>query len=398
MTAPSTGQHQAFAVLAAVQSAVACALRRDATSSLSEQDFFFCKSLALREKRGCGNSWGMRSGIEAFMAMVDAKKLPVTETCLPYDPGNPSCSYECSNVEPSLQQGVFEFQALTTDWEMQKHIRLFGSVVTRLNIFDDFKKFFESNPNGVYTGHGPKATYKESHAVVLVGYDLDKKYWLVKNSWGVNFAASGFCKVAFGVDGVGYPEDTFGISFMPDKPPPKPRNRLSNSSRPGCYKYRTLPSDYVSKVATTWGMPIQQLLLDNLDSIPETDRLLGDMTLTLCGITLDDTPAAPGRHKSGFGGGGSSGSDKCDKCNVPVSAGGCKCDKNCDCRSAPGSGSSNECDKCNVPVSADGCKCDSNCNCRSAPSSGGGSRNECDKCNVPVSAGGCKCDSNCDCL
>lgn len=43
--------------------------------------------------------------------------------CLPYDPGNPSCSYECSNVEPSLQQGVFEFQALTTDWEMQKHIR-----------------------------------------------------------------------------------------------------------------------------------------------------------------------------------------------------------------------------------------------------------------------------------
>jgi hypothetical protein len=55
-------------------------LRNPASSQNTHQDFFFCKSLALREKRGCGNSWGMRSGIEAFMAMVDAKKLPVTET------------------------------------------------------------------------------------------------------------------------------------------------------------------------------------------------------------------------------------------------------------------------------------------------------------------------------
>ncbi|KIZ01622.1 hypothetical protein MNEG_6340 [Monoraphidium neglectum] len=131
---------------------------------------------------------------------------------------------------------------------MQNHIRLFGSVVTRLNIFTDFRSFFESNTSGIYTGHGPKAVYKESHAVVLVGYDLDKGYWIVKNSWGVNFAASGFCKVAFGVDGVGYPDDTFGIYFVPDKPPPKPLNRLSPSSRPGCYKYRTLPSFAATRV------------------------------------------------------------------------------------------------------------------------------------------------------
>jgi hypothetical protein len=44
------------------------------------QDFFFCKSLVLREKRDCNSVWNMRSGVEAFMATMDAKKLPVTET------------------------------------------------------------------------------------------------------------------------------------------------------------------------------------------------------------------------------------------------------------------------------------------------------------------------------
>jgi hypothetical protein len=150
--------------------------------------------------------------------------------------------------------------------------RLFGSVVTRLNIFTDFRSFFESNTSGIYTGHGaqvprqhalrvfswiacicvagmcsclracahtrpcvcayicshdfvctrmhqwerlsppcvrtnqhmllpsqllpswpmerhphpgPKAVYKESHAVVLVGYDLDKGYWIVKVGGGL---------------------------------------------------------------------------------------------------------------------------------------------------------------------------------------------------------------------
>jgi hypothetical protein len=133
----------AFAILAAVQSAVASALHKDATSSLSEQarrrprlggagaaaalaerartapllralrpapgalapphptpgrsraygtppahptplpqtpqDFFFCKGLSLGERRTCDSSWSMRDGVLAFIQAVAAKKYPVTE-------------------------------------------------------------------------------------------------------------------------------------------------------------------------------------------------------------------------------------------------------------------------------------------------------------------------------
>jgi hypothetical protein len=34
----------------------------------------------------------------------------------------------------------------------QRQIRTYGGVMTRLNVYKDFRKFFESNPTGVYDG------------------------------------------------------------------------------------------------------------------------------------------------------------------------------------------------------------------------------------------------------
>ena len=53
-----------FVVLAAVQSAMACALQRDAKSRISEQDFFFCKAVGNQEIRSCSSSWTMQDGIQ----------------------------------------------------------------------------------------------------------------------------------------------------------------------------------------------------------------------------------------------------------------------------------------------------------------------------------------------
>jgi hypothetical protein len=43
----------------------------------------------------------------------------------------------------------------------------------------------------------------------------------------------------------------------------KPYNRLSPTGSGGCYSYRALPSDYVSRVAYVFGTTPQQVLLDN---------------------------------------------------------------------------------------------------------------------------------------
>lgn len=44
---------------------------------------------------------------------------------------------------------------------------------------------------------GPNAQLVESHAIQLVGYNMEDErgYWIAKNSWGTGFAAGGFFKV-----------------------------------------------------------------------------------------------------------------------------------------------------------------------------------------------------------
>jgi hypothetical protein len=54
-----------------------------------------------------------------------------------------------------------------------------------------------------------------------------------------------------------------GIKFKPFNIMRKPYNRLSPAGRGGCYNYRALPSDYVSRVAYVFGSTPQQVLLDN---------------------------------------------------------------------------------------------------------------------------------------
>ena len=45
--------------------------------------------------------------------------------------------------------------------------------------------------------------YAGLHAVVLVGYGVDKDagdYWVVRNSWGADFGEDGYFKIAAGMD------------------------------------------------------------------------------------------------------------------------------------------------------------------------------------------------------
>ena len=123
----------------------------------------------------------------------------------------------------------------------------------------------------------------------MVGYNYDDKgsYWIAKNSWGSEFAETGFFKVAIGAAGMCDPLDTSGLVFrpLPDYVPRSPHGRLKVSSKKqGCFEYTAAPSDYVTKVAVTFGTTAQRVLLDNLDVISQPDMVLGGKVLLLCGI------------------------------------------------------------------------------------------------------------------
>jgi hypothetical protein len=109
-----------FAVLAAAASAAACGLLEDATSSsMSEQDFFFCRATALGEERNCASTWSLAAGVSALMRLTAAGELPVLERCMPYSPsamGEVGCSYDCKSVDATIKGGAFKYVQLDEPW------------------------------------------------------------------------------------------------------------------------------------------------------------------------------------------------------------------------------------------------------------------------------------------
>jgi hypothetical protein len=107
--------------------------------------------------RTCGSGMSMREGVTNWLNIHKAKQLPVLESCMPYTPTSPSCSkYKCRTSVPELQMGGFLATPLSSTWEMQRHIRQYGSIVCRINLYTDLKPFFVDKPTGVYPGPGER--------------------------------------------------------------------------------------------------------------------------------------------------------------------------------------------------------------------------------------------------
>lgn len=121
----------------------------------------------------------------------------------------------------------------------------------------------------------------------VVGYDNDRQAWLVKNSWGPDFAQRGFAWVSFSAPYMCDPEDTWGLIFTPDVPPSVPEPQLTPvAGRKGCYTYTSVAGDYPDRVALQRGVALEQLLEDNLDVLRTDPSTLPPGTrLLLCGST-----------------------------------------------------------------------------------------------------------------
>jgi hypothetical protein len=127
---------------------------------------------------------------------------------------------------------------------------------------------------------------EDAHAVQVVGYDNSRQAWLIKNSWGPGFAAKGFAWVAFDAPGMCDVRDTYGFRFTPLGFQPADLPRLTPAAgRQGCYTYKAVAGDYPEGLASRVGIPVQRLLLDNLDVIKDPSVLPSGTTLLLCSIS-----------------------------------------------------------------------------------------------------------------
>eukprot|EP01029_Cantina_marsupialis_P006802 TRINITY_DN1750_c0_g1_i2.p1 TRINITY_DN1750_c0_g1~~TRINITY_DN1750_c0_g1_i2.p1 ORF type:complete len:512 (-),score=157.61 TRINITY_DN1750_c0_g1_i2:995-2374(-) len=164
---------------------------------MSPQSLVSCEP----DANGCGG--GFVDNVARYVRDVGM----ATEECMPYVSGHgqvPKCSNKC--VDGSSVRRYRTYNAYTTGSNVeaiQKEILKNGPVEVAYWVFDDFPHY----KGGVYA-RTPESSLKGGHAVAVYGWGFEDNtpYWLVKNSWGVDWpakSAGGFFKIRRGTNECG---------------------------------------------------------------------------------------------------------------------------------------------------------------------------------------------------
>eukprot|EP00877_Chromochloris_zofingiensis_P008321 jgi/Chrzof1/3742/Cz13g07080.t1 len=287
-----------FAAISAAETAVAVVLQKSVkTISLSVQDLQFCSSGA---PSSCRTGWRLEPALDE----LQNRRNISSDYCLPYAPDvtldktrADLCRKQCSESDPDASTGHFSYVPISEQWHAQRHIRYFGNIITPFDLTKEFRDFFSNpaNKNKVYKP-GPTTQFEEGHAVVLVGYNNDEEYWVVKNSWGPDWADGGFFKVAYGTSGILTGSPAFGVTWEPASPLSGPITVEVDATNDACKIYVVQQGDYISKVAKMFSLKLEALLLDNQLVILNLDEPLEGKRLRLCSVpanvTLNIKPTA----------------------------------------------------------------------------------------------------------
>lgn len=114
---------------------------------------------------------------------------------------------------------IREWRELSNDVESIKHaIYNYGPVWTSVYATSEMQSY----RSGVFR----KCQQGQSnHAVTLVGWNDDGRYWVMKNSWGTNWGDNGYMKIPYNCNNIGYASNfiVYRKSPNPDPDPdPKP--------------------------------------------------------------------------------------------------------------------------------------------------------------------------------
>ena len=157
------------------------------TLDLSEQ-YFMMKTKVGDLFGGCkgNNLWVCAAACIAFGAP--------TEECCPYKAVEESCPAPCDKNYKAFCLATGQIEGF------QQVLATHGPIVVGFMVYEDFRDY----KSGVYKYvHGK---FLGGHAVLIVGYNKAKGYWIVKNRWGNDWGEpcdgktgeAGYFRIAFG--------------------------------------------------------------------------------------------------------------------------------------------------------------------------------------------------------
>jgi hypothetical protein len=172
-----------------------------------EQQLNFCSGNDV-ELRFCISPWTLLSALDTLIRGLNGQL--VQENCLKYQPVDNSraakklCTKECNLLPQQLQAlggGNLKRIQVVDAADMQMYIRRTGAVVTRIDIYEDFKGFFEASPRGVYPGPNAEAAKKapvshKAFAACLPGQD--PWAWYDRDTLSQSMHKSGVLLTEFG--------------------------------------------------------------------------------------------------------------------------------------------------------------------------------------------------------
>ena len=180
----------AYAIIAVIESMVM--IESTVTNiDLSEMDLYECSG-----DRSCCQGWGVKS------ALMKLKKYGVvSESVHESRRRGAKCKMGAARKDHSMK--VHKYIKLNSVSHMKKWLSQEGPLITAFNAYDDFKCFWNyGNRDGIYehVKHGKQRS--RGHAVCCIGYSQKGKYWICKNSWGVNNVHNGYFRIGFDECGI----------------------------------------------------------------------------------------------------------------------------------------------------------------------------------------------------
>ncbi len=145
---------------------------------LSEQVYISCSSV------------GSCKGGVLFPLFLVRQGLPA-EAAYPYAEANGSCSDAALGWERDTHKIGGWGMVLPTVDKIKAALAHYGPLPTSMQVYEDFLHY----TGGVYSRVSGKRV--GAHAVLLVGYNDEEEYFIVKNSWGANWGEGGFFRIDY---------------------------------------------------------------------------------------------------------------------------------------------------------------------------------------------------------
>ncbi|HHZ20789.1 MAG TPA: hypothetical protein GX391_09830 [Firmicutes bacterium] len=156
------------------------------TVDLSEQYLVSCNS----DGWGCNGGW--------WPHKYHVSPGAVLESCFPYQARDVACKSSCAHPYKIDSWGyVGSANGVPSVDAIKTAIYQYGPVAVAVAA----DSYFQSYTGGVFNRN---SSSQVNHAVVLVGWDDSQQCWILRNSWGSGWGESGYMRIKYGVNQVGY--------------------------------------------------------------------------------------------------------------------------------------------------------------------------------------------------